>query len=169
MKAFTKIIYGITIAAAANPALGAPTAEAKNGTSVATRQAQNGLPDSCAIQGSGALNQWGVYIANNLMPSAQGTGAWGGGFIDNLRGSETAPLDECNPIDWQAIPDQAGTGLAMSFYTTLLCDGNDVASALHAASGVWVICSDNLNEIFDNIAEAGEEIVSLLGDFVGKE
>ncbi|CZT09325.1 uncharacterized protein RAG0_14137 [Rhynchosporium agropyri] len=108
----------------------------------------------------------GIYMPNNLMSSAQGTGEWGGGFIDNLRGKETAPLNWCNPIGWQAVLDDAGTGLAMVFNVELGCTGRDVARALHAASGQWIICADDLGADVGKLASVGASVAGILAGFI---
>lgn len=118
------------------------------------------IPSACATRGTGATTKWAVFSANNLMPSAQGQGEWGGGFIDNLRGVH------CNPKDWQAIPDKSGKSLGMVFYTSVKCSGRDIATALHAASGVWVICDDDLNQVYANAAALGKSVVSMLAEFI---
>ncbi|KAK8080905.1 hypothetical protein PG997_008723 [Apiospora hydei] len=89
----------------------------------------------------------------------------GGGFIDNLRGKDTAPLNWCNPQDWQAQLDDAGTGLVATFNTYVGCHGDDVARALHAASGVWTICANDLGANADEVVAAGAAAVGLLADF----
>lgn len=134
---------------------------------VAARQSSN--PGAmCGFQFHPTFPYVGIYMPNNLMPSAQGTGAWGGGLIDNLRGSETAPLDWCNPIQWQAVTDDAGTGLAAAFNVEVGCTGYDVANALHAASGVWVICADDIGADVDTLASIGSSVASILAPFVSR-
>lgn len=90
----------------------------------------------------------------------------GGGFIDNLRGKKTAPLNWCNPRDWQAQLDDAGTGVIATFNTLVGCHGDDVARALHAASGVWTICENDLGADADEVIAAGAEAVSMLSSFM---
>ena len=42
---------------------------------------------------------WTVHVPGHMLPSSQGTGEWGGGLLDNLRGA-------CGEISgWQAWPD----------------------------------------------------------------
>jgi hypothetical protein len=55
---------------------------------------------------------WSVYIPGQLEGSAQGTGEWGGGFLDNLRGQAGWI------VNWQAQLDDAGTGIKAQFFTS---------------------------------------------------
>jgi hypothetical protein len=127
---------------------------------------QSGTPGAmCGFQFHPTFPYVGIYMPNNLMPSAQGTGAWGGGLIDNLRGSETAPLDWCNPLQWQAVTDNAGTGLAAVFNVEVGCTGDDVAHALNAASGVWVICADDIGADTDTLISIGASVATVLAPF----
>lgn len=155
------------------------------------RQAQNGLAGACALQPQTWGPHIGIYVPGTLMPSAQvsqqpifdlitsdwriqGTGSWGGGLIDNLRGYAA---DICNPTDWQAVPDGDGTGLIATFYAEVLCTGDKVANAIHAASygdtypnGLWMVCNDNLGEQFSAtggfIAQLGEAGAGALAGFL---
>jgi hypothetical protein len=131
---------------------------------LAARQSSN-TGVMCGYQFHPTFPYIGIYVPNNLMPSAQGTGAWGGGLIDNLRGSETAPLDWCNPLGWQAVTDDAGTGLAAVFNVEVGCSGSDVASALQAASGIWAICADDLGADIDTLISIGTSVATVLAPF----
>ncbi|KEQ95133.1 hypothetical protein AUEXF2481DRAFT_237844 [Aureobasidium subglaciale EXF-2481] len=115
-------------------------------------------PNQCATKGGSVSNFWGVYMNDNLMSSAQGTGDWAGGFLDNLRG-------RCGSItNWQAIPDNSG-GIACSFNTSKFCQAYDVAAALHAASGEWVYCEGlTMNDLFDSAGNIIEGFMGVLGD-----
>ncbi|KAK8052487.1 hypothetical protein PG993_003872 [Apiospora rasikravindrae] len=72
----------------------------------------------CAYQFHLMFPKVGVYVPNNLMGSAQGTGPYG-----------PAELNWCNPRAWQAQLDDAGTGLICTFNTYIGCHGDDVARA----------------------------------------
>ncbi|KAK6836527.1 hypothetical protein PG989_007041 [Apiospora arundinis] len=131
---------------------------------------ERGAPKAyCAYKFHPTFPYVGIYVPNNLMSSAQGTGSWGGGFIDNLRGKETAPLNWCNPRDWQAQLDDAGTGIIATFNTLVGCHGDDVARALHAASGIWTICPNDLGANAEEVIAAGVKAVELLGAFLPKK
>jgi hypothetical protein len=153
-----------TLAILAGLAAAVPTTDISN-----KMDARGSTSAQCGYQFHPTLPYVGVYMPHNLMPSAQGTGVWGGGFIDNLRGSETAPSDYCNPIGWQAEKDAAGTGLVAVFNVEIGCSGSDVANALHAASGVWVICADDIGADEAQLASLGSNVAGLLAPFITKE
>jgi hypothetical protein len=161
------ILTGLAAMAAAAP-VDSPPLNNTDLDLVAARQSSN-QGAMCGYQFHPTFPYIGIYMPNNLMPSAQGTGAWGGGLIDNLRGSETAPLDWCNPLGWQAVTDDAGTGLAAVFNVEVGCSGYDVANALHAASGIWVICANDLGADFDTLASIGLSVATVLAPFAAAE
>jgi hypothetical protein len=94
----------------------------------------------------------------------QGTGAWGGGLIDNLRGQGVA--DICNPVDWQAVTDAKGTGLIAKWNAKAGCTADMIAHALNAASNIWVICPDDLDAEFNDIATLTAEGVQYLSGLI---
>lgn len=146
----------------------ASAAPANNTIDTRAELAQRDAGAYCAYQFHATFPYVGVYVPNNLMGSAQGTGEWGGGFIDNLRGKETAPLNWCNPLGWQAQLDDAGTGLIAVFNVQVGCKGDDVARALHAASGVWTICPNDLGANAEVVISAGANAVNMLSAFIPK-
>lgn len=89
--------------------------------------------------------------------------------MDNLHGRETAPLDWCNPLEWQAQLDNASTGLIATFNTLVGCHGDDVARALHAASGIWTICEDDLGADVEEVISAGAAALGMLAEFYPEE
>lgn len=75
-----------------------------------------------------AAHSWAVYIPGQMEPSAQGSGSWGGGFLDNLRG-------QCGVItNWEAALDPPGTGVYATFETIISCSGKKVHDAAWLAS-----------------------------------
>ncbi|KAK7955889.1 uncharacterized protein PG986_005111 [Apiospora aurea] len=103
-----------------------------NSTSPETELASRAAGAYCAYKFHPTFPYVGVYVPNNPMGSAQGTGDY-----------------------WQAQLDDAGTGLVATFNTYVGCHGDDVARALHAASGVWTICANDLGANADEVMAAG--------------
>ncbi|PNP78485.1 hypothetical protein FNYG_08171 [Fusarium nygamai] len=154
---FSSIIVGL-----AATTFAAPTHDTEDG--LVTRQEAQDPGIQCGYQFHATLPYIGIYVPGNLMPSAQGTGEWGGGLIDNLRGA--LPLNWCNPIGWQAELDEAGTGLVCTFNVPVGCGGDTVARALHAASGEWTICAQDIGANAETLASAGANVVSMLSEFI---
>ena len=71
-------------------------------SSNSTSQIQKPSGSQCATQSNGSdpTNYWGLYEINSVMSSAQGTGDYAGGFLDNLRGQCGGSIE-----NWQAVPD----------------------------------------------------------------
>lgn len=157
--AFFTVLMGLAAAVAAAPVAADPvTVDGVNTTA---------LPDPmCGYKFHITSPYFAIYMPNTTMPSDQGTGTWGGGLIDNLRGKETAIADECNPLNWQATIDDAQRGLACVFNVQVGCSATDVSRALHAASDTGVICADDLGADLDSFVAAGESVISILAPFI---
>lgn len=90
-----------TILATTAIAFPAPPLVSRDATSAVSNITSADLTSQCGTQSTGkdGSNFWAVYEVHGTMPSAQGTGAYAGGFLDNLRG-------KCGGIDnWQAVLD----------------------------------------------------------------
>lgn len=145
-----------------------PLAPRQTLPSTATRSSQ------CASKGATGHIEWGVYVVNTTMPSDQGSGSWGGGFLDNINGKAG-----CAPTSWQAQVDDADPqGVAATFNTPDFCTVNQISDAIHAASseaddgsygsGQWVYCEgDTLNDLFDDTGKIIEGLTEELGQAAG--
>ncbi|KAK7979879.1 hypothetical protein PG989_012336 [Apiospora arundinis] len=80
-------------------ALGSAAPVNSNSTSTETELVLRAAGAYCVYKFYPTFPYVGIYVPDNLIGSAQGIGAWGGGFIDNLRSAETASLNWCNPQD----------------------------------------------------------------------
>ena len=128
----------------------------------------------CVSKGATGHIEWGVYVANTTMPSDQGSGSWGGGFLDNINGAVG-----CAPTSWQAVLDSVDPqGVGCTFNTPLTCQTDQIVDAIHAASseandrsfgeGQWVYCEgDTLSDLFDGTGEIISGLTQELGDVAG--
>ena len=126
----------------------------------AVRQSQ------CVSKGATDHIEWGIYVANTTMPSAQGSGSWGGGLLDNINGKAG-----CAATSWQAQLDNGNPqGVGVTLNTPDFCTVNQISDAINAASSQWVYCSgDTLNDLFDDtgaiISSLSEDVGNLAGFF----
>ena len=144
-----------------------PTPQTTDSVSVTRRS-------RCASKGAIGHTQWVVYVENTTMPSDQGSGSWGGGFLDNINGAVG-----CAPTSWQAVLDSSNPqGVGCTFNTPLTCQTDQIVNAIHAASseandhtfgdGQWVFCEgDTLNDLFDGTGHILAGLAQALGDVAG--
>lgn len=157
MSPFTTRLSSVFAAALLATTLAAPAPQAAPPVP-ATRSSQ------CVSKGATAHIEWGVYVANTTMPSAQGSGSWGGGFLDNINGEVG-----CAPTSWQAQLDTATPqGVGCTFNTPDFCQVDQIADAIHAASGQWVYCSgDTLSDLFDDAGNIISGLTQEVGNLAG--
>ncbi|KAI4122709.1 MAG: hypothetical protein LQ338_005658 [Usnochroma carphineum] len=163
MSPTTNKLSTLVIAALAASTVAAPAPQTTNPVP-AVRRSQ------CASKGATGHTQWAVYVVNTTMPSDQGSGSWGGGFLDNINGEFG-----CAPTAWQAVLDSAEPqGVACTFNTPLFCQTDRIVDAIHAASteasdhtfgpGQWVYCEgDTLTDLFDGTWQIISSLTQELG------
>lgn len=112
-------------------------------------------------QGTGAIfaDSWGVYFPGNVMGVETDRNGLGGGLLDNLRG-------RCGDITgWSPSRDAAGTGLGVTFATSVFCTQYDITQAINAASGGTTVgCTWNNNS--EVVLEAEGKLIYAIGDAV---
>lgn len=128
--------------------------------------------DSCKSKKDGVFyTKWRI-ISND--PMSAKNDYLGKGFVDNLRGQWQFGqiIQPCNPIDYQAIPDDQNNPhiVSFNFDTSNECGGWQIANAFKAARGDHKIlyCDDSLGEAISGDVSFGLDVLQTVGSVVPK-